>query len=331
LQLDVGDLRFLKVTLPTAEDRLWTVFVNGKVAEPAQDGDAYRIPLEDSVSDEISTVDFIYEGRGNSGAFGKQKFYGPRFNLPLNNVTWAFFVRSDRHYHNFDGTMRLLSKAADVEEFTAQNYASSNLRQMKINKDKAKLGLAKGEAYARRGDPRKAKKAFEEAMTFAQGQDDREDARIQYENIVKQQAIVGLVQRRNEMRLHQNIRDDRQLAQMRGFNKGNFTADYADAIQQSLSSEDNQSLAVLTEKIIEQQAAAAGVAQAIKLTMPEHGRQLEFFRLIQIDPQTPVSVEFMGSNTSPVGNMLRMLWPMLALVIIFRMSCGRLVRPAAIA
>ena len=36
---NAGDLRFLKVTLPAAEDTLWTVFVNGKVAEPARDGD----------------------------------------------------------------------------------------------------------------------------------------------------------------------------------------------------------------------------------------------------------------------------------------------------
>jgi len=329
MQISVGDLRFLKVTLPNEKDELWTVFVNGRATEPARDGNAYRIPLEESASDEISTVEFIYAGKTGCSFLGAQHYDGPRFNLPLNNVNWAFYVVPDRKYYHFGGTMKFQEEDI-VQVFSVDRYESYNREQMQMNQSKAKKGMDKGEEYAQKGDPKRAKKALEEAVLFAQGQEDREDARIQYQNMMKQQAIVGLVQRRNMMRLNQNIRDDKQMDQLRGFNDGNFTADYAKSVQQSLTMEDNDSLNAVTEKIIEQQAAAAGVAQGIKITMPEHGRKLAFFRLIQINPQTAVSVDFRTLDLSPLSKLWKNIWPALLILVLLRVGIGRVMRPAQV-
>ncbi|MEI6807360.1 MAG: hypothetical protein WCN95_01465, partial [bacterium] len=322
MQISVGDLRFLKVNLPGSDDSLWTVFVNGKATEPAKDGNAYRIPLEASASDETSTVELIYAGTANCGFMGAQSYKGPLFNLPLNNVKWSFYVASQREYYGFGGTMTLESDTM-LQTFSIDRYESYNVEQTKLNKSKAKKGLDKGEQFARQGDPVRAKKALEEAVLFAQEKSDREDARIQYKNMVKQQAIVGLVQRRNVMRLNENVRDEKQMDQLRGFNDGNFTTDYAKSVQQSLTIEENEALDSLTEKIIDQQAAAAGVAQAIKITVPEHGRKLDFFRPIQINPAAPVTVEFRTFDLSPFGNAWKNIWPAILLLALVRIAIGR--------
>ncbi|MEI6971160.1 MAG: hypothetical protein WCL44_06545 [bacterium] len=321
LQISVGDLRFLKVNLPGREDSLWTVFVNGKATEPAKDGDAYRIPLEASASDETSTVELIYAGKAHCGFLGNQRYEGPRFNLPLNNVRWSFYVAAQREYFDYGGTMTLENDNT-LKTFSIARYESYNSDQMQLNKSKAKKGLDKGEQYARQGDPMRAKKALEEAVLFAQDKGDREDARIQYKNMVKQQAKVGLVQRRNIMRLNENVRDEKQMEQLRGFNEGNYTADYAKSVQQSLTIEENEALDALTDKIIEQQAAAAGVAQAIKITVPEHGRKLEFFRPIQINPNAAVTVEFKTLDLGPLGNTWRNIWPAILLLALIRIAIG---------
>jgi hypothetical protein len=129
------------------------------------------------------------------------------------------------------------------------------------------------------------------------------------------------------MRLNENVRDEKQMEQLRGFNEGNFTADYAKSVQQSLTIEENEALDAVTEKIIEQQAAAAGVAQAIKITVPEHGRKLEFFRPIQINPKASVTVEFRALNLGPLGNAWKNIWPALLLLALLRTMMGRTPRP----
>ena len=216
-----------------------------------------------------------------------------------------------------------LKDATLIKTFSVERYESYNKDQMTLNKSKAKKGLDKGEEYSQKGDPMRAKKALSEAVLFAQEKEDREDARIQYKNMVKQQAKVGLVQRRNVMRLNENVRDEQQKDQLRGFNDGNFTAEYAKSVQQSLTIEENDALDAVTDKIIEQQAAAAGVAQAIRITVPEHGRRLEFFRPIQINPNASVTVEFRTFDLSPFAKACENLWPAVLLLVLIRLLVGR--------
>ena len=77
-----------------------------------------------------------------------------------------------------------------------------------------------------------------------------------------------------------------------GFNGGNFTDDYARRVEQSLEAVENDILETWTQKVIGQQAAAAGVKESIQIQMPEHGRVLSFFRQVQIDPDSAVTVSF---------------------------------------
>jgi hypothetical protein len=317
-------MRFLKLWLPDGSARLWTVFVNGQATEPARDGDAYRIPLEKEASDETTVLEFVYAQTVSKSFTGTQRYVGPRFSLPLNNITWTFYVVPTKKYYAFGGSMNL-AEDVEVVAFDWDRYTQNNLRQMHAAATKAKWGLRKGHEYEETGDPNRAKKAYAEAMNLAQTQADREDARIQYENVAKQQAIVGLVQRRNKMRMQQNISGALQEEQLAGYNEGNFTIDYARSIQQSLDSDENAALGQLTQRIIAQQAAAAGVAQAIRIQMPEDGKKLEFVREIHINPESALTVEFKAVDLTGLGRSWNVLWIGLVALIVFRLTAAKLV------
>ena len=68
--------------------------------------------------------------------------------------------------------------------------------------------------------------------------------------------------------------------------------EYGQQVEQSLDDKDNDSLNTVAERILDQQVAAAGVAPAIRITMPRHGRTLEFLRTLQIHPDTDMRITF---------------------------------------
>ncbi|MBN1672959.1 MAG: hypothetical protein JXR37_18080 [Kiritimatiellae bacterium] len=291
LQLDVGNLRFLEVGLPGRDDTLWSAFVNGKVATVSRADGVYRIPL-DAAAEARTMVDLVYAGTAADAASAFE-FRGPTFNLPLTNIRWTFHMPPGRSYYGFNGTMKF-RKAADVEQaFDAARYNAWNNLASRSNLQKAKSGLAQGEQYAREGKQLLARKALEAAVNWSEGQTDfNEDARVQYRNLIQEQAVVGLVNRRGAVRLFGNVQDEQDARQLEGFQGGNYTPEYAAQLQQRLSASDNDSLRQVADKIINQQAAAAAVAQAIQVTVPEHGRRLEFVRNLLISPRADLAVTF---------------------------------------
>jgi hypothetical protein len=162
----------------------------------------------------------------------------------------------------------------------------------------AEAVLKQGERFAREGRQRAAKKAFEAAMNYSMGQDDfNEDARIQYRNLAKQQAIVGLVNRRADLKRSWNVHEE-PAAPAAGLEEGMWTMEYGEQVAQSLSSKDSDSLDTVAERILDQQAAAAGLAPALRVTLPLRGRQLGFRRTLQITPLADMTVVVKSSAAS---------------------------------
>ncbi len=158
---------------------------------------------------------------------------------------------------------------------TAQRRVTEDLQ-------KAKSVMANGEEYAKQGKQKLAKRSLESAINYSHGQSDlNEDARVQYHNLIQEQAVVGLVDRRNAVRQSQNIQLDQPAAQMQ---------QQARLRQAELSSKEDTSLRMLSERLLRQQEAAAGVDQAIRVTVPESGRRLEFKRDLQVEPGAPMTI-----------------------------------------
>jgi hypothetical protein len=314
LDVDIGNLRYLELSLPERGDRLWSVFINGKVAKPSLEKQMYRIPLRESPAGETTSIDLVYAGHEPEAGGRSQALRGPKFNLPLNNVLWRVYLQPGLVYYDFGGTFQLMEKESVARNFDQRIYTVNNLRQVETDLQKAKVVMARGEQYAREGKQKEAKQALETAMNYSQPQADfNEDARIQYRNLAKQQAFVGLVQRRNEMRMRQNIQDEQQAQQMRGFQDGQFTAEYAQQVQQALPAEENTSLQVVAEKILDQQEAAAAVTHAMRVTMPEQGTRLIFHRPVQINANAEMTVTFRALNLAPL-RWMGSLWAGLAVL-----------------
>jgi hypothetical protein len=335
LGLSVGDLRFLKVELPRADDALWTVLVDGKEVAVSRDRGRYCIPLEEQAVGQTSRVEFIYAGGAADARLGQEwTFLAPRLaDLPLNNVTWDFHVPPGSRYSGFGGSMEHdRHMAALVQSFETEDYRRWNLERRAKSIATARDVLDAGEAMARSGQQRQAKQKFQQALNFSVGQADlNEDARVQLRNLTKQQVKMGLVNRREALRFRNNIIDDSAAGPVAGFQNGEFTPEYARSVAQQLTDKDNRALETVADKIIEQQAAAAGVVTAISVTMPEHGKILRFHRQLQIDPAGELSVVFRARSGHLLSTLSRLVAPLvlfLALWAGFALRRGRRRLPA---
>ena len=294
LEMNVGDMRFLKTILPEGSE-LWSCFVNGRSVPPLLEGKALLVPL-DQAAGAGTTVEFAYSSRAGADiAGGARTCLGPRFELPLTNIRWTLYTPPHLRYYGFGGTVtrQTTQRGVPALVFDDQRYLADNASEFEHNRQKAETVLKQGEQFSREGRQQEAKKAFESAMYYSQGQADfNEDVRVQYRNLTRQQAIVGLVNRRGDLRSSRNVQDEEQVKLQKGFNDGNWTAEYGQQVAQNLSAEDNDSLNAVAERMLDQQAAAAGVGQAIHVTMPLEGRSLDFSRQLQVNPDTDLSVSF---------------------------------------
>ena len=218
--------------------------------------------------------------------------------------------------------MDLVPDGESMKIFDTDYYMAYNKKQREATLKKARDVLNAGEQMVRVGNQKEAKKAFQQALNYSLGQEDlNEDARVQLRNLTKQQFKIGLVNRRGAVRFRNNIIDEQEAQQMEGFQGGNFTQEYAQRVEQQLSSMDNDALDVVAEKMIDQQAAAAGVVKAIRIAMPEHGKELRFARALQVDPEGELSVSFKVSRGRP-AHWFGSLWPMLFVFAGFWGLCG---------
>ncbi len=296
LQMNVGHLRFLMITLPGKNSRLWSAFVNGRAAAPSREDGAYRIPLEAVESGEPASVEFLYESAAEKHGF-RWNLEGPRLDLPLMDITWTLHVLPNRLYHRFGGTLELVDAGnrQRLSGFEASDYRITAQRRVSEDLQKAKTVMAKGEEYAKQGKQKLAKRSLESAINYSHGQSDlNEDARVQYHNLIQEQAVVGLVDRRNAVRQSQNIQLDQPAPQMQ----------QARQQQAEISSKEDTSLRMLSERLLRQQEAAAGVDQAIRVTVPESGRRLEFGRDLQVEPDAPMTITYYAAPATGVGRLI---------------------------
>jgi hypothetical protein len=336
LDMHTGDLRFLKTILPPNSD-VWSVFVNGRSTTPLLEDKACLVPLDRAGAGAGTTVELIYGGRSAAGFLSRaHRYEGPRFELPLTDIEWTFYVPPFRHYFGFGGTVayRADSGQGAISIFDDKSYLADNAGEVERNYRKAASILKQGEQFVKEGRQKDAKQAFESALYYSQGKADfNEDVRVQYRNLAKQQAVVGLVNRRGALRSAQNVqpaaedRPQQPQTEQQGVQvqAGNWSADYAQQVAQSLSAADNDSLNVVAEKILDQQEAAAGAAPPIRITIPLEGRRLQFFRQLQITPEAEMSVAFRTIDNRAVQWTLVIAGLALA-ALMFRLAAGMILR-----
>jgi hypothetical protein len=299
-RLQVGSLRLLRVAFPAGPVSLWTVLVDGKEVATSRTGTFYGIPLDDREEGVAVKLEVIYSGGLSAEAKGgrERKLVAPHFEgVPLKDAQWQIFVHPDSRYYGFGGTMEPVDRPyATLSSYDYSLYYRRNNEERDQALEMAQQILTKGEQMAKAGNQRQAREAFEQAYNYSAGQTDlNEDARVQLRNLTRQQFKLGLVDRRNAVRVLNNIMEPdgaQSKAQQDGYHGGDFSNDYIQQVEQQLGSQESTALDIVAERMIDQQAAAAGVEKAIRVMLPEHGRQFVFHRDLQIDPDAELSITF---------------------------------------
>jgi hypothetical protein len=336
LEMQPGDKRLLHLTLPKGA-RFWFAFVNQNGVWPWLQQDEILLPLEQpSQGGAAVPVEFFFSsdaGQVNPHALNLD-LLAPKFDLPLEDVTWNVYVNNQWQIKHPTGTLELQDETAaagpaamDLDSYL-QNETSRHGEKTKA----AEQMLALGNSALENGDPQQARRAFQSA--FGLSRDDsafNEDARVQLNNIKLQQALVGLNVRQSELAGDNDVVSTR-LRELRNRPDANYTQDDAKEIIDRNDADENAALMRLAGRLIQQQDAAVGSPAMIHASLPEQGQLLTFKRSVVVDPWADLNIGLQGTAAATVSTSLRLvvLSATVLILLVFGGLTRRLTKPRAI-
>jgi len=307
LLLRVGSQRHLQTTLPEGS-AIWSLAVDGQAVQPsvrttAAGRSALLVPLPQQASDNV-LMDMIYiaglpsAGRGGrpAGWSGRHVLSGPRFDLPLKNITWQVHMPEGFTYGDFGGTIALDprgTEAGSVSRYDLQTYQQQILEVNRRNEQVAQQQQTRAHELARKGEQAAARQALTKGYNFSIGNTAlNEDIRVDLDNLVRQQAKVGLINARGRLRQQTGAVPDSQAVSAIPLDGQGFSQQQAERIESSLGQADSENLELITRRIIQTQAAAETSVSQIQVTMPTCGRLLRFDSPLQVEPAAEMAVAF---------------------------------------
>lgn len=301
MQMTPGDKRLLHLTLPERA-RFWFAFVNDNSVWPWQSTNQTLIPLEaSSRRGEETTVEFFYgavAGEGSRRSL-ELRLLAPRFDLPLEDITWRVHLNDKWRVTDWEGNLQLQGEQAGgpVVTLDLDTYIrnEAQIRQEKTREAEQFLNLAND--LLQQGDPQQARRAFQAAFGLSRhDQAFNEDARVQLNNLKMQQALVGLNIRRARV-----AGETTALAATPRAVLENQAAVYSQSEAKQLlernTAEENAIQQRLAERLIQQQEAAVANPAAIRATIPEQGRHLIFSRPLEVNTWSELKIDLRASAT----------------------------------
>jgi hypothetical protein len=293
LEMSPGDKRLLHVKLPKGAS-YWFAFVNQNGVWPWREGDTILIPLEQqSRSDKPVPVEIFYSSQVGKPGGGELdlELLAPKFDLPLENISWRVYLNEKWQVKNWKGTLQLAEQqvAPASSALDLQSYLQGEAAWQRGKTVEAEQMLAFGNSALASGNTKQARRAFQSAYGLSTHDNAfNEDARVQLHNLKLQQALVGLNVRQaanagNTAALG-NLRD------VRGEKDLDYTQQDAKQIIERNNAEDNAATMKLAEKLIQQQDAAITTAAAIRANIPQQGRMLTFQRSVAVDKEADLHI-----------------------------------------
>ncbi len=305
LTLRVGDQRHLQATLPAAA-AIWSLAVDGQAVQPsvranAEGREVLLVALPQQATDDV-IIDMVYVASvGSKGLAwtGARELVGPRFDLPLKQITWQVYVPQGYGYSDFGGTLTLDPQARSrdqVSHYGLQSYERNLVETNRFNDNLAQQQQQLARQLAQQGEQEAARRALSKGFNFSMGNAAlNEDIRVDLDNLLKQQVKVGLVNNRGRLRQQaEGIADSAQpvaIPQAQS-QQVRFNQQQADRIESSLSQADSENLELITRRIIQTQAAAQAPAAQLQITMPTSGKLLSFSSPLQVEPAAKMAVSF---------------------------------------
>ena len=317
IALQPGSLRHLRVVLPTPASRLWSALVNGGEAPVAREagagGETLSIALEGVAHEALAHVALVYaEALPGAGLDGRRELLAPRFpDLPLRDIQWRLFVPTEYRWRLRGGDLDPEAAGATLRSFGKAAYETAVQQAQAASLTTARGNLQSLDTLLKAGRQLDARNALQQAVNLSQGEQAlNEDARVQFRNVVRQQVKMGLVNRRQALRAEKNIYDEGAPQAQTGWNDGNFDERYVRQVEEQLDAADRDNLDRVADKMVEQQVQAATAATAIRIAMPEHGREIRLRRALLNAGGGTLRVVF-EARRAPAGMRLLAYWPLL--------------------
>jgi hypothetical protein len=269
--------------------------VNQNGVWPWRESDQILIPLEQqSRGDQPLPVEIFFSsevGKAGGGALDLD-LLAPKFDLPLENLTWRVFLNDKWQVKKWSGALQLQRSeiVASGGTLDLQSYlqTESSLQQQKTKE--AEQMLALGNSALQKGDPQQARRAFQSAYGLSTHDEAfNEDARVQLNNLKLQQALVGLNVRQAGV-AGANIGVAGKLNDLRNNKDANYTQQDAKQIIDNNSADENAALMKLAQRLIQQQDAAVANPAVIRANIPEQGRLLTFKRAVVVDTWADLNI-----------------------------------------
>lgn len=305
LLLRVGSQRHLQTILPEGAS-IWSLAVDGRAVQPSvrtttEGRSALLVPLPQQASDDVQ-VDMVYVASlpstagGFTGWSGRHTLSGPRFDLPLKNITWQVHMPEGYTYGDFGGTIpvdRRIAEAASVLRYDMRTYQQQILEVNRRNELVAQQQQTLAKELARKGEQTAARQALTKGYNFSLGNTSlNEDIRVDLDNLVSQQAKVGLINARGRLRQQSGGAPDSQAPAAIPTDGQGFSQQQAERIESSLGQADSENIEQITRRIIQTQAAAESSVAQIQVTMPVCGKVLRFDSPLQVEPAAEMAVVF---------------------------------------
>ncbi len=295
--LDAGHKPNLNLELP-ADSQFWSCNIAGQSVWPVVKDGKLRVPLPAS-GDQGTLIDleltYLTISPEENSEFS---FIGPQCDLPLENIEWRLYLPSNYEEYEWSGNLDRIdnttfySSSFGLESLVKRNEQIEN-RKLK----NAETLLKRGNALAQEGKQLDAKRALESAYNLSLNDVDfNEDARVQWNNLRIQQAMVGLTSRRSNA-FNQSTSPNLNLNQ-ESSDQINFSSTWADQVlQDNNSAEENRSLSKLALHFVEHQDSALKNPSGLSTLFPEHGVQHVFKRKLQAEPWQDMNLHLQVSNT----------------------------------
>lgn len=313
LMLRVGTQRHLQTILPD-KAVLWSLAVDGQPAQPSlrtnTGGDrVYLVPLPQQAADEV-VVEMVYVTDLASGATdwaGVHQMSGPRFDLPLKQISWQIYVPEGFAYEDFGGTLTLDKNTItgrQIRRYNLQSYEQQLIQTNQINDQRAQQQQVLAQELAQKGLQTQARRALAKGYNFSRGnQALNEDIRVDLDNLLRQQVKVGLINGRGRLRQQTSgqAASPSQGPLPQPASDMSFSQQQAERLESSLGQADNENLDLITRRIIQAQEAAEGSLAQLQITMPLRGQVLRFDSPLQVEPAAEMLVSFNAQRQAISG------------------------------
>jgi len=330
LDLLPGDKRLLHLTLPR-DANFWFAFVNQSGVWPWREADQILIPLaQPSRGDQPVPVEIFFSSTvGQPGRRALDlSLLAPKFDLPLENLTWRVFLNDRWEVKTWSGALQLQQQeiVGGGGGLDLQGYLQDESSLQRRKTKEAEQLLALGNTALQNGNPQQARRAFESAYGLsAHDEAFNEDARVQLNNLKLQQALVGLNVR--QAAVSGGGAAGGKLSELRNDKEGNYTQQDAQRIIDNNSAAENAAFMKLAERLIQQQDAAVASAGTIRANIPEQGRLLTFKRAVVVDTWADLGIHLLTRTAQVASGTVRLL--ILTLTGLILVGLGLLVRRLA--